>query len=114
MSDEQARKLEANKYRPNVPIDPEGPMISSFVNSLHREVRTGYEAGWTACLHGPAVTALYRAARKYLNQAPVDGWHFSDCSMTEDEEARCSCGVGVAEDALREALKEFNKARGAE
>ena len=66
-----------------------------------------FEAGWMSAHSGPKVLALVEAARKYLNTAPVDGWHFEDCTMNEDEEIGCSCGTGPAEIGLHEALAEF-------
>lgn len=53
---------------------------------------------------------LIAAVKKYLNQAPVDGWHFTDCDSADDnydEGLPCSCGVGVSEAELREALRAF-------
>ena len=56
------------------------------------------------------VEKLIAAVKKYLNQAPVDGWHFTDCDSADDnydEGLPCSCGVGVSEAELREALRAF-------
>ena len=55
---------------------------------------------------------LRDAAKKYLNIAPTDGWHFSDCSMEDHEDGDgiiCTCGAGFAEQELREALKSEEK-----
>lgn len=60
-TDKEAMEKAAREYRPDVPIDAEGPLISKFANSLHREVRVGFEAGWQSCLQGPAVMALVKA-----------------------------------------------------
>lgn len=41
----QKIEREAEKHRPNVPIDPEAPLISRFANACHLETRNGYKAG---------------------------------------------------------------------
>ena len=72
--------------------------------------KENFEAGVKSALNLPEVKALVEAAEKYLSKSPVDGWHFSDCDASEDnydEEMPCSCGVGAAEIALKEALADL-------
>lgn len=58
----------------------------------------------------PMILELVEKSRAYLNAAPVDGWHFTDCDSAEDswdEEMPCSCGVGVKEVELKSTLAKF-------
>jgi len=60
----------AEKYRPDVPIDPEGPMLSKFMNSIHRETRDGFKAGWDAKAAYEDEGAL-KVAFEALNKFPL-------------------------------------------
>lgn len=58
----------------------------------------------------PDPQGLVEVAQRYLNAAPVDGWHFSDCDAAEDnydELMPCSCGVGAKEIDLVNAIAAF-------
>ncbi len=69
-----------------------------------------FKAGAKFILEMPELEEAIEAAQAYLNFSPVDGWHFSDCDASEDnydDEMPCSCGVGVKEINLINALKKL-------
>ena len=79
-------------------------------NGYSNGLTEGFYEGAKFILEMPEFEEAIEAAQAYLNFSPVDGWHFSDCDASEDnydDEMPCSCGVGVKEINLINALKKL-------
>lgn len=51
-----------------------------------------------------------KAARKYLNNSPPDGWHFEACTYSEDIDDDCTCGTLSDETRLIDSLSSLDAA----
>lgn len=93
MTDEQAREKAASNFLSEINRKYNEIEQANMPNILSDEA---FKAGWTACLHGPTVTALVEAIKQHHNAWSEHHGCLAECSR------------------LCRALAEFNKARGAD